>query len=229
MKILLTKIHLALVEKYCTINYFETNFEEKNIMQTSNKSIEASEIVRNNMLYAMGAGMIPFPFADMVAVSALQLNMIRQLAGVYEIPFEEAQGKALISALSGSIVSKVGARTLVKLIPGVGSLLGGVAMGVVSGASTYALGQAFKLHFSIGGNLTNFDTKKMKDYYDEQFEKGKKVAEDLKKAEEEKKNTTNETKSSAEKLKEVAELHKNGILNDAEFEELKKKILSEYV
>ncbi len=194
-----------------------------------NKSIRSSEIIRDNMLYAMGAGLIPFPLADMVAVSALQLNMIRQLANVYDIPFEETQSKALISALSGSIVSKVGARSLIKLIPGVGSILGGVAMGVVSGASTYALGQAFKLHFSMGGTFANFDTKKMKEIYDEQFEKGKKVAEDLKKAEDEKKKSSAETKSSAEKLKEIAELHKNGILTDAEFEELKKKVLSEYV
>jgi len=33
-----------------------------------NKSIEAKEIIQNHVVYAMGAGMIPIPLADMVAV-----------------------------------------------------------------------------------------------------------------------------------------------------------------
>ena len=198
-----------------------------------NKLIESKDIIQNHVMYSMGAGMIPVPLADMVAVSGVQINMIRQLAKVYNVPFEETQTKALISALSGSIISKVGARTLIKFIPGIGSLLGGVAMGVVSGASTYALGEAFKYHFQTGGSILDFDTEKMKKFYDEQFEKGKKVAEDLKKETESKKSTDASASPSANndiivKLRELSDLKNAGIISETDFVEMKKKLIEKY-
>ena len=204
----------------------------KKIMQ-ENKLIESKDIIQNHVMYSMGAGMIPVPLADMVAVSGVQINMIRQLAKVYNVPFEETQTKALISALSGSIISKVGARTLIKFIPGIGSLLGGVAMGVVSGASTYALGEAFKYHFQTGGSILDFDTEKMKKFYDEQFEKGKKVAEDLKKETEIKKSTDasaspSENNDIIVKLRELSDLKNAGIISETDFVEMKKKLIEKY-
>ncbi len=198
-----------------------------------NKLIESKDIIQNHVMYSMGAGMIPVPLADMVAVSGVQINMIRQLAKVYNVPFEETQTKALISALSGSIISKVGARTLIKFIPGIGSLLGGVAMGVVSGASTYALGEAFKYHFQTGGSILDFDTEKMKKFYDEQFEKGKKVAEDLKKETESKKSTDSsasptENNDIIVKLRELSDLKNAGIISETDFVEMKKKLIEKY-
>lgn len=198
-----------------------------------NKLIESKDIIQNHVMYSMGAGMIPVPLADMVAVSGVQINMIRQLAKVYNVPFEETQTKALISALSGSIISKVGARTLIKFIPGIGSLLGGVAMGVVSGASTYALGEAFKYHFQTGGSILDFDTEKMKKFYDEQFEKGKKVAEDLKKETEIKKSTDasaspSENNDIIVKLRELSDLKNAGIISETDFVEMKKKLIEKY-
>ncbi|MBK8724204.1 MAG: DUF697 domain-containing protein [Saprospiraceae bacterium] len=198
-----------------------------------NKLIESKDIIQNHVMYSMGAGMIPVPLADMVAVSGVQINMIRQLAKIYNVPFEETQTKALISALSGSIISKVGARTLIKFIPGIGSLLGGVAMGVVSGASTYALGEAFKYHFQTGGSILDFDTEKMKKFYDEQFEKGKKVAEDLKKETESKKSTDasaspSENNDIIVKLRELSDLKNAGIISETDFVEMKKKLIEKY-
>jgi len=197
-----------------------------------NKLIESKDIIQNHVIYSMGAGMIPVPLADMVAVSGVQINMIRQLAKLYSIPFEETQTKALISALSGSIISKVGARTLVKFIPGIGSLLGGVAMGVVSGASTYALGEAFNFHFQTGGSILDFDTNKMKKFYDEQFEKGKKVAEDLKKQSDAQKSdqASNPTENNdiVMKLRELSDLKNAGIISETDFIEMKKKLIEKY-
>jgi len=152
----------------------------------------AERTVRTHVLWAMGAGFIPLPVADALAVAAVQLDMIRNMSGIYGVPFAETQGKAIISALAGSTLSRLGASALVKAIPVVGTFIGGGAMAAVSGASTYALGQVFKRHFEYGGTFVDFDTSRFKNFYDEQFEKGKKVAEDLKK-EEEKQKTTGQT------------------------------------
>ena len=70
----------------------------------NNSSSHADTIIRNHMLWSMGAGFIPVPIADFFAVSAVQLDMIRQLCNVYNIDFKQTQGKAVITALTLSLI-----------------------------------------------------------------------------------------------------------------------------
>lgn len=210
----------------------------------------AERAVRNHVMWSMGAGFIPFPIADFIAVAAVQLDMIRTLSNVYGVDFKETEGKAIITSLTGSGLSRLGANALVKMIPGVGTLLGGVSMSVMSGASTYALGQVFKKHFATGGTFLDFDTDRFKRYYDEQFEKGKTVAKDIKKEEEarkaaEKNQPQAEAKQDAPpqqeapkadnknsqiitKLKELAELKEMGVITEEEFTEMKARLIENY-
>lgn len=148
----------------------------------NDKSKHADTVIRNHVIWSMGASFIvPIPVADVFAVSALQLDMIRQLCRVYDKDFSESSGKAIITSLTSSIMARAGARSLIKLIPGIGTIIGGVAVSVFNGASTYALGQVFKRHFDSGGTILDFDPERLKKMYYEQFEKGKKVAEQLRK------------------------------------------------
>ena len=130
----------------------------------SNRVVSADAVIRNHMIWSMGAGFIPVPIADLFAVSAIQLDMIRQMCKIYEIDFKQTEGKAVITALTGSGLARLGARA-VKFIPGVGSILGGVTMSSLSGASTYALGEVFKKHFETGGTFLDFDPARLKNYY----------------------------------------------------------------
>ena len=140
----------------------------------SNRDESANSIIKNLMIWSMGAGLIPVPIADLFAVSAIQLDMIRQLAKVYDIDFKQTEGKAYITALTGSGIARLGARA-VKFIPGIGSILGGVTMAALSGGSTYALGEVFKKHFETGGTFLDFEPSRLKKYYNEKFEKGKEI------------------------------------------------------
>lgn len=141
----------------------------------------AETVIRNHVIWSMGASyIIPLPIADVFAVSALQLDMIRQLCRVYDIDFAETQGKAIVSALTTSTMARAGARSLIKIIPVVGSVVGGITTAVINGASTYALGEVFKTHFATGGTFLDFDTDRLKKLYREKFEKGKKVAKEWK-------------------------------------------------
>ncbi|THH40273.1 DUF697 domain-containing protein [Neolewinella litorea] len=145
--------------------------------QKSDKDAHAGTIIRNHVIWSMGASyVIPLPVADVFAVSALQLDMIRQLCRVYHIDFAETQGKALVTSLTTSAMTKAGARSLIKLIPGIGTVIGGVTTAVLNGASTYALGEVFRKHFGSGGTFLDFDTDRLKKMYNEKFEKGKDVA-----------------------------------------------------
>ena len=146
----------------------------------SNTEIQADNIIRNHVIWSMGAGFIPVLVADIFAVSALQLDMIRQLCRVYDVDFQETQGKALVTSLTSTTLARLGARGLIKLIPGVGSLIGGATVSAFAGTSTYALGEVFKKHFESGGTILDFDPDRLRKYYREKFEKGKTIVQDLK-------------------------------------------------
>ena len=192
-----------------------------------NKTSHADTIIKNHIIWSMGAGFIPVPIADFFAVTAIQLDMIRQLSNLYDVDFKETQGKAIITSLSGASVARMGARAI-KFIPGVGSLMGGITLAILSGASTYALGQVFKVHFDQGGTFLDFDISRIKRMYDEQFEKGKEVAKDLQKQQEDQVKKAEEAgKDPLIRIKELAELKEKGLLDDDEFAMLKKKIMSE--
>ena len=191
--------------------------------QNSNRGDHADSIIKNHMIWSMGAGFIPVPIADLFAVGAIQLDMIRQMCKVYDVDFKQTEGKAIISALTGTGLARLGARA-VKFIPGVGSILGGITLAVLSGASTFALGEVFKKHFETGGTFLDFDPERLKKYYNEKFEKGKEVAEEMQKrqnsfSEKEKNNDT------IDQLQKLADMKNQGILTEEEFVEMKKKVL----
>lgn len=203
------------------------------------KRKHADSIIKNHAIWSMGAGFIPVPIADLFAVSAVQLDMIRQISRVYDLDFKEAQGKAIITALTGSSLARLGARAI-KFVPGVGSMLGGVTLAVLSGASTYAIGEVFKKHFETGGTFLDFDLERLKNLYDKKFEKGKKYAKEWQKQrseEEEPKDTSEKDKVKdkpapegewLERIEHLYQLKEKGAITEEEYEILKNKwMLSE--
>ncbi|HHB78792.1 MAG TPA: DUF697 domain-containing protein [Saprospiraceae bacterium] len=207
----------------------------------------ADSIIRNHIIWSMGAGFIPVLMADVFAVSALQLDMIRQLCKVYDVEFQEVQGKAIVTSMTSSALARVTAGRLVKLIPGIGSWIGGMAVSSFAGASTYALGEVFKKHFSSGGTILDFDIDRLRKFYKEKFEKGKTVVKDVKKSDldleaearffeaegfdfDDEAGSTPDSKSTGssnivEQLKELALLKEQGAITEEEFSVLKKKLI----
>lgn len=185
--------------------------------QDSKKKTEAEEIVRNHILWSMGAGAVPLPIIDVMAVTYVQLDMLKQLSRIYEINYEESSGKNWVSAVAGSSLARLGA-SFVKGIPGIGSWLGGVSMVILSGASTYALGQVFINHFENGGNLFNFDLEWAKKFYEQNFEQGKTYATDLNNKEKAKKQEEVFDKDTIlKRLEDLVSLKKQGIITEEEF------------
>ncbi|NNE28528.1 MAG: DUF697 domain-containing protein [Saprospiraceae bacterium] len=216
----------------------------------STKSKHADTIIRNHVIWSMGAGMIPILIADIFAVSALQMDMIKQLCKAYDLDYQETQGKAIVTSLTSSTLARLGARSLVKLIPGLG-ILGGIPVAIFAGASTYALGEVFKRHFETGGTILDFDIDRVKKYYQEKFEKGKSVVKDWEKqarkgegvfsepTEAEAKSddiveeaivevTEDEEVDVIAKLRELGELKEKGVLSKEEFKAMKAKLIEDF-
>jgi uncharacterized protein (DUF697 family) len=218
--------------------------------QNKERSKHAETIIRNHVIWSLGAGFIPIVAADVLAVSALQLDMIRQLCRVYDINFSETQGKAIVTSLTSSTIARLSATSVTKLIPVVGTILGGVTNSIFAGASTYALGEVFKKHFESGGTILDFDPDRLKKLYKEKFEKGKKVAQNLQRQDRQQQTATaaepaapNKVERESEptpapsaapqsavvaRIKELAALRDEGIISDEEFQEMKRKVIDEF-
>lgn len=153
-------------------------------MAKKNYSLEADKLIKEHTLYSMGSGLIPVIGLDIMANTAVQLELTRKLCHLYHLKFEEAQLRALLNALIGSTAARVyamGTKSLLKLIPGVGTMVGGVVVGLYAAASTYASGEVFKMHIEKGGTLNDFDAKAMKKYYELKIKEGMKIIEEWRK------------------------------------------------
>lgn len=137
--------------------------------------MRSDEIIRRHVGLVMGAGSIPVLGVDMLAVMALQVAMVRQLCMVYSIPFEEQRAKSLVGSLMAAGLVRSGARRLVKVIPVVGWLIGGVSSAAMAGAGTYALGKVFKVHLEAGGALPDLDVNAVQHELQALLTKGKDV------------------------------------------------------
>jgi len=198
------------------------------------KEDKVDKIIQNHVLYAMGLGIVPIPLIDIVGVTATQLDMLSQIGKVYDKPFSDIGGKSFIASVTGTSVARIGA-SFIKAIPGIGSIIGGVSMSIMSGASTYALGQVCKRFFEDDIDLENIDEDLAKTIYEEELEKGKQVASDLKQKAEKEKNSTAATPVPAKEeediyaqLLKLGELKEKGIITDEEFQKMKKALVDKF-
>ena len=121
---------------------------------------------------------------------------------------------ALVGASAGKLMGRMGA-SLLKIIPGVGTALGIGSQAVLSGASTYALGQLFDKRFQQGETGLNADLDDARKEFSHWLERGKEVV----------KNLGQKNEDPAETIRKLKEMKQEGILSDDEFHQAKKKIL----
>jgi uncharacterized protein (DUF697 family) len=120
----------------------------------------AVKLVKRFAVWAGAGGLIPVPFVDMIAVSAVQYEMVRRISRVYDVPFSENRGKAIVAGFAGTVIpasSGIGAASLTKGVPLLGSLIGFVTVPTLAYGATYAMGMAFVQHFVSGGTLLDFN------------------------------------------------------------------------
>jgi uncharacterized protein (DUF697 family) len=121
---------------------------------------DATKMVERFAMWSGAAGLIPVPFVDLVAIGGLQLQMLRRLSQIYQVPFAENRGKSLITALLGAAIptsSGLGAAELLKAIPLLGTAIAAFVTPALAAASTFAVGKVFMQHFETGGTLLDFN------------------------------------------------------------------------
>jgi uncharacterized protein (DUF697 family) len=137
----------------------------------------AESIIQRNVFWALGAGVLPIPVFDIVAVTAVQVKMLKELSDLYGVTFREDAAKkvvySLIAALGSVGVGTAIGGSLTKLIPGLGTTLGVVSVPIFAAAFTHAVGKLFLMHFESGGTVLDFDPHAVRSYFRQEYEKAK--------------------------------------------------------
>ena len=107
------------------------------------KSNTADQIIWSCAAGATGAAIVPIPVADVVMISGIQIGMIIGISNVYDRPITKDTAKGLLGVYGAALVGQWIA-SLVKFVPVLGSVGGGIAQMVIAGTITYSLGLAFK-------------------------------------------------------------------------------------
>jgi len=126
----------------------------------SDRRHSAAKVVDRFSFWSGVAGLLPVPFVDLAAVGALQIQMLRLVSRIYDVPFSENRGKALVAGIFGTVIpvsTGVGMASVVKTIPIAGMAVGALATPALAVAATYAIGRVFIQHFASGGTLLDFE------------------------------------------------------------------------
>ena len=140
----------------------------------------ARSTVNRYAWWSAGGALLPIPIADMVVTTGAQLKMLAELSKLYGIPFEKVRAKALVGSLLGYVLHPALSAgllgSLVKVIPGLGALVGTPSLVLFEGTFTWALGRVFIQHFESGGTFLDFDPEKMREHFRAQFAHGQAAA-----------------------------------------------------
>jgi uncharacterized protein (DUF697 family) len=133
----------------------------------------ANKLVDRFAVWSGVAGFIPMPVVDVLAIGGLQVQMLRRLSQVYGVPFSDNSGKAVIASLAGTMIptsSGIGAASVMKFVPVLGTLTAGFVLPALSAGATYAIGRAFIQHFETGGTLLDFNAPDYREFVRKQKE-----------------------------------------------------------
>jgi uncharacterized protein (DUF697 family) len=115
----------------------------------------ADQIITKYMWAAGGAaGINPIPLLDVAGGSAITLKMILDLARVYRQPIDADMAVKMLEQLTKNLIALVGGvaatpavasliGSLLKTVPGVGTLAGGLVQGLVQALVTRWIGNVF--------------------------------------------------------------------------------------
>ena len=119
----------------------------------------ARKLVERFSLWSGAAGLLPVPIVDLAAVGGVQIQMLRRISQIYDVPFSKNRGKALIAGLAGTMIAStgLGMASIIKSVPIAGTAIGAITTPALSIGATYVIGMAFIEHFASGGTLLDFD------------------------------------------------------------------------
>lgn len=118
---------------------------QKASLESKKKASQA--IVAAAVAGSFGEGFAPIPFSDAALLVPTQVGMIAGITVIFGLDINKSFLTSFVSATIGSAGATVLGKTIVsnllKLIPGIGTVAGGLISGTTAGLLTTALGEAY--------------------------------------------------------------------------------------
>lgn len=112
------------------------------------KKRESSHMaVATAALSAGGVAAIPIPFSDAVGIVPIQIGMLAAISAIFGLKINEGFLSTVLSsaftAVGGTLAGRAIVGGLLKLVPGVGSVVGGIVSSTTAATLTTAFGEAY--------------------------------------------------------------------------------------
>ncbi|MDD5287274.1 MAG: DUF697 domain-containing protein [Desulfuromonadaceae bacterium] len=147
--------------------------------QTEMLALRAENCIKNHVIAAMSIGLIPSALLDVVGITAIEVKMIRDLAGIYDfpVPHKLVAYKVLISLIGsiGPVYISTKMHSALKGVPLVGHAVYVGLLSLTGGAAVYAVGKIFQMHYESDGTFLSKDNKYIREYFKEKYAEGKQV------------------------------------------------------
>ena len=101
---------------------------------------KCAAVIHTATTAAAAAGIIPIPMADTIPITAAQITMIIGLGRIFDISLSETAAKSILGGTMASQTGRAVFSGIIKGIPGVGTVVGGVISAGTSVALTETLG-----------------------------------------------------------------------------------------
>jgi uncharacterized protein (DUF697 family)/GTP-binding protein EngB required for normal cell division len=146
-------------------------------IDTKRKAMAAQRTIVLAAGSAATAAAVPIPFSDAAMLVPIQLGLMARIAHIYKIKVERAALMAIATTTAATQGGRAAFSGLLKMVPGAGSVAGGMIGAAVASTFTFALGQAWLVvcqKMAAGQFLTGngtVDTTAVRDAFMNEFKK----------------------------------------------------------
>lgn len=109
------------------------------------KRQEARRAIDIGTTAAAAAGATPIPFADAAVLVPIQLTMMASISHTYDVNLDKAVTASLAATTAATTAGRSVVGSLIKMIPGFGTVVGGAINATVASTFTWAMGHAWAL------------------------------------------------------------------------------------
>jgi len=189
--------YLDTINRVISGNYESASDEER--------KAAVKEVVTVCAVAASAVTIQPFPVADVVLMSPIQIGMVQAIGKVHGHKLEKKAILEILSTFGASLVAQNVIMAAAKLVPFLGSI---VAMSMAY-ALTYAIGEVSDYYFRNGRSVS---TSELKERFESVYKEKKKERESA-------------GKSLKEKLEALKKAREQGVLSEEEFDKKKEEVL----
>ena len=125
------------------------------------KAAQAHKAIAAAVTAAAAAAAVPIPFSSAAILVPVQLSMMARIAQLHGLGLDKSALLAVASTSGATSAGRAAAASLLKFIPGAGSVVGGVINASVASSFTLAMGQAWLVvcQRAFKGTLPSLDGK----------------------------------------------------------------------